>query len=239
MPNVSELYGSLVISANTPIRQFPQLEGSKPLHGSHTESRHKGLFSTLVTGDHYAEATVALPQRNKYMQITVVRDDLDLSPAIAADLLRTKLSDLDSRFEGSRQLFKLSQLMDEIAVNPGCMGYAAVVNNTSEHATFSLLSSYVTIYLYGVYDTVNSSVRLVWTTDETFIEQVRRADPVRYVFYRFPVVYTRPLFIYTQSICSKWYQWTKVFTGVDGLVKAFNALEIFLFKDPSVNSYER
>jgi hypothetical protein len=115
--------------------------------------------------------------------------------------------------------------------------YVAVINNLSEHATFTLLTSGTTLYLTGVYDTVNSSVRLVWSTEDTFVEEVRRADQTRYVFYRFPPIVDRPLFIYTQLVCSKWYSWTKAFNGVDGLSKAMNALEVLLYKDPTIESF--
>lgn len=234
----THLYGSLVIAATTPVRQFPMLEGSKPLHGNHTESRTRGLFTTLETGDRWAADTVALPQRNKYMTVTVAAQSNGQSMHTAS-LLKRSLEDLDSRFEGSRQLYKLNQLMLEIETPNLCGSYVAVINNTSEHATFSLLSSGTPLYLCGVYDIVNSSVRVVWSTDDTFIDTTRRADPTRYVFYRFPMLLDRPLFIHTQLVCSKWYSWCKVFVGVDGIAKAFNALELFLYKDPSVNSFER
>jgi hypothetical protein len=234
----ANLYGSLVISATTPCHQFPQLSDIRATTGCHTESSTKGVFTTLVTGSQHANATVALPQRNKYMNITVAGGSVGQSKR-TADLLRVKLSDLDSRFDGARQLYKMGQLMSEIESDNLGAAYAAVINNTSEHATFTLLSQKIPFRFLGVFDTVNSSVRLVWTTDEQFIENVRQADPTRYVFYRYPMVYDRPLFIYTQSVASKWFQWNKVFAGKDGLLKAFNALEIFLFKDPSINSFER
>lgn len=228
------IYGSLVIAATTPIRQFPQLEGSKPQHGNHTQSRTRGLFSTLEVGEQWAAETVALPQRNKYMTVTVLADTKDQSTNTAM-LLREKLADLDSRFEGARQLYKLNQLMLEVA--PNSRDYVAVINNLSEHATFTLMSAGRAIHLTGIYDTVNSSVRLAWTTEDGFIEDVRHADPTRYVFYRFPAIVDRPLFIYTQLIASKWYTWTKAFVGPDGLIKAFNALEVLLYKDPSIDSF--
>jgi hypothetical protein len=226
------IYGSLCVSATTPIRQFPQLEGSKPQHGNHTQSRTRGLFSTLETGDTFEVETVALPQRNKYMTVAV-EASTKAGSAIIASLLKHKLVDLDSRFEGARQLYKLNQMMAELDTGE----YVAVINNLSEHATFTLLTSGTTLYLTGVYDTVNSSVRLVWSTEDTFVEEVRRADQTRYVFYRFPPIVDRPLFIYTQLVCSKWYSWTKAFNGVDGLSKAMNALEVLLYKDPTIESF--
>jgi hypothetical protein len=233
------IYGSLTIAATTPIRQFPQLEGSKPQHGNHTQSRTRGLFSTLELGDRWAAETVALPQRNKYMTVTVLADKKPQSEHTAL-LLKEKLADLDSRFDGARQLYKLHRLLlevdDELVIAADHGGYAAVINNLSEHATFTLMSSGKVIHLTGIFDAVNSSVRLAWTTEDGFIEEIRRADPTRYVFYRFPPIVDRPVFIYTQLVCSKWYSWTKAFTGTDGLSKAMNALEVLLYKDPSIDS---
>lgn len=237
--DATHIYGSLVIAATTPCRQFPQLEGSKAQHGNHTDSRTRGLFSTLTTGGRFTASDVALPQRNKYMAVTTASRTVEES-AIAHTRITKGIVDLDSRFDGSRQLYKLNQLMSEAFHAPGVSlpAYVSIINNISEHAHFSLLSEGIRLYLCGIYDTVNSSVRLVWSTDSSFIDGVRCADPMRYVFYRFPTLLDRPLFINTQPVCANWYKWNKAFTGIDGLARAFNALELFLYKDPTVNSYE-
>lgn len=234
------IYGSLVLSATTPIKDFPIFANTKTKNGNHTESKYRGLFSTLVLGSGLAENNVALPQRNKYMMTSVLADQPSplLSNHISGVLCRS-LTDLDSRFDGARQLYKMQQLMIEVSYGIGTNSYVAMINNVSEHASFNLLACKTSLQIIGVYDTVNTSVRLVWTNDPDFVQNLKEEDYTRYVFYRFPDLYDRPLFIYTQSVCAKWFSWSKVFTGTDGILKTFNALENFLYKDPELAQLDR
>jgi hypothetical protein len=236
--NDTLVYGSLVLSATTPVLPFPIFEHASTLSGTHTESRTRGLYSTLVSDPSLIEATVALPQRNKYMQTSVLSENEVESNRISGRLC-SSLSDLDSRFEGARHLYKLQTLLNELAEYDSEIEFLAIINNTSEHASFSILSHGVAIDLIGVYDVVNRSVRLVWTIDDHFVTDLKAIDQTRYLFYRFPIVYDRPLFIYTQSVCAKWYSWSKTFTDTDGVFKAFNALENFLFKNPNLPELDR
>jgi hypothetical protein len=236
----THVYGSLTLAASSSIEPFTVFEDSRARSGAHTESRFRGLFQTLVDGPS-VEAAVALPQRNKYMNTSVVAEDATVANVVS-HRLSINLADLDSRFEGARQLYKLQKLQEECSGFDQRLRYMAVINNTSEHASFAILSQKTVVYVIGVYDTVNNSVRLVWTTDDTFVETVREHAPTRYTFYRFPEVYDRPLFLYTQSVCAKWYSWSRTFNGIDGILRAFNALENFLYKNPNlpeINRFEK
>ena len=115
--------------------------------------------------------------------------------------------------------------------------YLAILENQSEHSYFALLSHQVSTHIIGVYDGVNSSVRLVWTTDPDFIQGVRKTEPTRYVFFRYPDLVDRPMFLNTQLLCARWFQWSRAFDQTtDGLLRTFNALETLLFKDPTVST---
>jgi hypothetical protein len=112
--------------------------------------------------------------------------------------------------------------------------FFSIVHNTGDHPTIALLSCGVHVDLIGVYDTQNSSVRLVWTTDKDFIATVRAHDFTRYVFYRFPAFKDRPIFLYTQSLCSRWLDWMRIFeSDPSRVLRSFNAMENFLYKDPA------
>jgi len=231
----SLMYGSLVLHSTTQVQEFPRLVDANTISGFHMENRFKGAYSLLIDGD-FEEREIPLPARNKYLTVTAIGD------AHAESLVgscSTKLHEIDSLFEGARHLFKMQKLMDELHAPyaPFVPPYLICINNNSTHSYFTLLAQGITLYTYGVYDTVNRSVRFAWTNDEQFIQTCRSVDPTRYVFYRYPVLENRPLFLHTQVLCSKWAEWSKVFTGPDGVLKAFNALELFLYKDPRRESY--
>ena len=233
MEQRKHVYGSIVISATTPVEPFPIFVNPKTLNGTHTENKWRGLYQLLFEAEH-SHTVLALPQRNKYMAINVVSDDLREACYLGDDLKRL-LTDLDSRYEGARLLYKLDQTMCELdrSWSPA-PPYLAVIDNISEHSYFVLLSNGVRTYVTGVYDGVNNSVRLVWTTDPDFIAGVRSHESTRYVFYRYPDLIDRPMFINSQLVCARWFQWSKTFTTTDGLLRIFNALEALLYKDPTV-----
>lgn len=230
----SLICGSLVLSATTPIQEFPLLIDANTLKGFHTESRFKGSYSLLVDGD-FEELEIPLPTRNKYLTVTVLAEQETTLGNLGA-LCELKLPEIDSMFEGARHLFKMQQLMDDFSRTVDDP-YVICINNNSHHSYFTLLVQDTTLYVYGVYDTVNKSVRLVWTNSDNFISSCRETDPTRYVFYRYPPLRDRPMFIYTQAICAKWHEWNRVFIGPDGVLKSMNALENFLFKNPQVVSF--
>ena len=229
----SIMYGSLVLAGTTPAQEFPPLVDANTIKGFHTESRFKGAYSFLIDGD-FEELEVPLPTRNKYLTVTTLSDDTATRVALT-EQCELKLQEIDSLFEGARHLFKMNKLMEEISRHVNSP-YLICVNNQSNHSYFTLLTQGLDLYLYGVYDTVNKTVRLVWTNAPDFISACREAEPTRHVFYRYPVLRDRPMFIYTQAICSKWAEWSRVFSQPDGLLKSFNALENFLYKDPTTSS---
>lgn len=223
------LYGSLVLAATTPLNEFPMFNDARTLSGNFTGGRYRGSFSLLVPDA--VEYAVALPQRGKYIVTHTIAAPIH-APKLVDSLARL-LPDLDSRFEGARQLYKSQQLMNEIDL-PSHPPYLVVINNTKEHPYFNVLTQGVPLYLFGVFDTVNRSVRLVFTTDAEFIEKAKAPNFTRYVFYRFAVVVDRPIFMHTQSLCSRWYFWARAFHGSDGILKCFNLLEHLLLKDSNL-----
>lgn len=224
--------GALVVSAQSSI---PEL----PLFPAQEKNRvRKGDVSRVVDGHPalYLTDDVAIPQRGKYLTVDVVSED-DGASDVCVELCR-HLSTIDSQFDGGRQLYKLHRLLYDMEA-AGTSKFASAVLNSGQHPTVSLLPSGIPIHLVGIYDAVNTSVRLLWTTDETDIDTLRADDPTRFVFYRYPVVDNRPLFLHTQYIISRWYRWNKLFTGPDSMLRKFNALETFLFKNPSISTLNK
>lgn len=232
----SLMYGSLVLHATTQVQEFPRLVDANTIKGFHMENRLKGVYSLLIDGD-FEEVEVPLPTRNKYLTVTAISEYESYTKALTGEC-SIILQDIDSMFEGARHLFKMQKLMDDLGTHViSTYPYLICINNNSSHSYFTLLTQGLHVHVYGVYDTVNRSVRLVWTNDEQFIQSCRVVEPTRYVFYRYHILVDRPLFLHTQVLCSKWAEWSKVFTGPDGVLKAFNALELFLYKNPRIVSY--
>jgi len=146
--------------------------------------------------------------------------------------LAVGLTSLDTKFENSRQLYKVHQLMLDVGTKTS--DFVAVINNESEHCNFNLLAfGGLELEVFGIYDVVNKSIRLMWTTDSSFVSKIKSEDSTRYIFYRFPTLRNRPLFIHTQYVVSKLYKWSLVFDGRDSVLKLFNALENFLYGNPN------
>jgi hypothetical protein len=221
------LYGSLTLAATTPLQPFPVFHDTRTINGNF--AGYRGSYSLLMP--QAVQKEVVIPSRGKYMSVYVTSDPVNAP--ILAGILGNSLPELDARFDGARQLYKSNQLMNDIdSYSP----YIAVINNTKDHPYFNILVWDTSLYLTGVYDTVNRSVRLVFTTDPEFMEKVRAVDFTRYVFYRFPVVKNRPLFMHTQSLISRWYNWAKAFRGPDSVLRCFNVLECYILKDAEVDN---
>lgn len=234
---LSHVYGSLVISAQSSVDPLPVFSHPKTRTGDHSgTTNHSRLFNTvfwtLVTGPDSATDVVALPQRGKYLTVDTVSDSGDLSDCVNQELAK-RLSVIDVQFRGGRQLYKVYHMMNDVKLALDAE-FVTVINNEAEHSSFNILSTGFLVELYGIYDVVNNSVQLAWSTDEDFVARCRKVDPTRYVFYRYPPVLDRPLFIYTQYLVSKWWKWSRMYNGRDGLLRAFNALEVFLYKDPTI-----
>lgn len=228
-------YGALTIDAQSSTPVLPVFDSGCVATGHHTNSRYKGQWA-LKFPNHHRVVSVELPQRDKHMQVSVASRWGGVDQDIA-DTLAHELQDLDAKYEGSRWLYKLQRLLE--TTSDYHAEYVAIVNNQSEHPSFSILSQGLDLGFYGVYDTVNRSTQLAWSTDPDFVQITRAQEPTRYLFHRYPTVKDRPLFIHTENVCSKWYVWKQAFTNVDGVLKSFNVLENFLFKNPEVAEFRR
>lgn len=228
-------YGALTIDAQSSTPVLPVFDSGCVATGHHTNSRYKGQWA-LKFPNHHRVVSVELPQRDKHMQVSVASRWGGVDQDIA-DTLAHELQDLDAKYEGSRWLYKLQRLLE--TTSDYHAEYVAIVNNQSEHPSFSILSQGLDLGFYGVYDTVNRSTQLAWSTDPDFVQITRAQEPTRYLFHRYPTVKDRPLFIHKENVCSKWYVWKQAFTNVDGVLKAFNVLENFLFKNPEVAEFRR
>lgn len=228
-------YGALTIDAQSSTPVLPVFDSGCVATGHHTNSRYKGQWA-LKFPNHHRVVSVELPQRDKHMQVSVASRWGGVDQDIA-DTLAHELQDLDAKYEGSRWLYKLQRLLE--TTSDYHAEYVAIVNNQSEHPSFSILSQGLDLGFYGLYDTVNRSTQLAWSTDPDFVQITRAQEPTRYLFHRYPTVKDRPLFIHTENVCSKWYVWKQAFTNVDGVLKAFNVLENFLFKNPEVAEFRR
>lgn len=231
--DTTNVYGSIVISATTPMKEFPQLINQNTTTGMHTTSKFRGRYDICVAGPCVVQDELVLPQRNKFLKTILVSKDINQDKlSLVNKALKISMTNLDSRFDASRHLYKLNIAMLEVYGNERAP-FLAIINNIAEHSNFSLLSMGIDLQVLGIYDIVNKSVRLAWSTDPYFINDIKAVDFTRYVFYRFPTLYNRPLFIYTQTVCSKWLRWARDFKDEDGVLKTFNALENFLYKDPT------
>jgi hypothetical protein len=228
------LYGSVCLYATSPLKTLPQLRN--PQSFRHTPHPQRGLVEIEDDGSQVRiEDQVHLPQRNKEFYLATYSGHEENARRVN-DHLKTALPDMEAQFEASRQLYKFNRIQKDIVAHPKCQGFVSLIVNNGDHRHLAILSQWQDLHLYGVYDLVNSSVRLVWTDDEWFIQDVRSQDYTRYIFYRYPVVQDRPMFFYPQSLCSKWWNWVRQFQGPEGVLKAFNSLELFLYKEPELPS---
>ncbi|QRE00078.1 hypothetical protein [Burkholderia phage BCSR5] len=218
------LYGAVVLAANSPTQPFKLYEGGES--GAHFQSRFTGFWYTYST---YEAEVMSLPQRDKLLRIDYMTEE----PLYKS--LSQKLSQIDSQYEGSRHLNKLHRLQEELDAED-CTNYAVMINNASSHGYFAFLSRQIPIYLYGMVSTVNGSVQLLWSTEDDVVDRVRSLHPLRYVFFRFPPIIDRPVFLPTQAVCSHWWRWTSSFQSELSMLRAFNALDVRLFKDPTLVS---
>lgn len=229
---MSHIYGSLCLSATSYQKSFPQFENAKASY--HTPHKFRGRLDVLVDEDVQMDTTF-LPTRQKQMSIYTSSSTEGWSSEVNEQLIH-RIEQMESSFGYARQLYKLYRIQQDIVQQPESRSFLSMIVNDGQHGHTGLLSNDRNFYIYGIYDVVNSGVRIVWTTDEWFVSDVRETDYTRYVFYRLPVLRDRPLFLYSQALCSKWYGWTNQFTGTDGLLKSFNALETYLYKEPEIPS---
>lgn len=224
------LSGSLVIHATSAVDRL-DLEVHKDAEiseGTHLAGVGAGGWTTW-THNTFSD-DILIPARNKEQRFTTTNEESKIP-------LATTLSSLDSQAAGAQYLHKLYLLMVETALlTPKETAYACAVNNTGGKGTFSLLSNGVPINLYLVFDSEVDSIQLVWSTLD-LETHIRNAYGIRYFFYRFPVIIDRPIFIHTQTICAHWWRWSRSFgLTVDARLKVANAVEVYLYKDPTIEN---
>lgn len=225
------IYGSLVLHANrsVPDIDVPALRGMPRKIGHHYQGRHNGGWtevSNLLSSEAY------LPQRYKHFTLTTTNE-------VSRNFLTTALEELDSRYPNARQLYKLNRLLASVPFD-----FTAVVNiasaeqeGTPVSGSFYLLSQGRPLWVGLVFDLETASVQLVWATFD-FKADMQAHGMFRYVFYPMPKLLDRPLFVHTQNLCARWWKLMKSF-GEDrhGIMRAANALELILYKDPTVENY--
>ncbi len=225
------LYGALVLGADSSVSdiELPIFDNVPKISGVHVDGRATGRWAEICD---VAFQEVYLPQRHKSMIIRCTDDTI--LPVLAAGL-----EGLDSEHVGARQIFKLGKLMASL---PQDRPWASVVNimacgspdaQAASGGSFYLLAQGVDLYLYVLCDLKDGSVRLVWATVD-IKPLLREQDLIRYAFYALPTLQSSPLFIPTQFVCSRWWSFLKTFgASKTSLIRACNALEVLLYKDPS------
>lgn len=209
--------------------ELPIFDNVPRISGVHVDGRSAGRWTEICN---VAFQEVFLPQRHKSLIIRCT--DESVLPALARGL-----EGLDSEHVGARQIFKLGKLMESL---PADTPWASVVNimacgpeasTSSSGGSFYLMCQGSPLWLYIVCDLKDNSVRLVWCSVD-IKPLIREQDLIRYAFYSLPTLQSGPLFISTQFVCSRWWTFLKTFgTSRTALLRACNALEVLLYKDPT------
>jgi hypothetical protein len=226
------LFGSLVLHAErpVPVLDITDLKDLPQRSGQHVKGRYNGRWAEVNSME---PVEIYLPQR--YKNLTLSTTNPNTIPQLSSGL-----EELDSKYTDSRQLYKLNCLLAEVNSE-----FAATVNIASAEqegnpisGAFYLFSRCTPLYFALVFDVEETSVQLVWSTVD-FKTHMQTRNLFRYVFFAFKPIVDRPIFIHTQSLCSRWWQFTRAFGNEKhSLLKAANALELQLYKDPNVKSYE-
>jgi len=225
------LFGTLVIQAKRRVPDFvlDPLYNLPKVRGQHVEGRYPGAWTEI--NDAYT-SNLFLPQRNKRCVISSTTEE-------SSTALCQGLETLDSQYIDTNQLYKLNQLLADLNYLKPFAATTNVESTTTKEGkpisgSFYLFSHGVPLYLYLVFDLVESSTRLMWSTAD-LKREIRESEPLRYVFYQMPQIVNRPVFLPTQYLCVRWWTLMKNFADdVYALMKAANALELRLFKDPRV-----
>jgi hypothetical protein len=226
------ILGSLVLQSERPVAELvlPELATLSKKSGHHVSGRYNGSFVEYFDTE---PVEVLIPQR--YKRMTVLSD----SWVVRHDLAE-ELSTLDAQYADARQLYKLHQLLKRF----DSATYAATVNilNTGvdDHpvsGAFYLMASNEPLYVSVLLDSNSGSAQLVWSTfDHKKTLQAMKA--FNYSVYAMPTLTKRPLFVPSLALCSKWWRLTQRHSTKWGLMKACNALELILYKDPELPSID-
>lgn len=219
------ILGSLVLHSDREVPELPiQLPAAVTLReGRHVNSRHTGSYREYFDIE---PLEIMVPQRYKRMSI--------LTDSPLREQLAEALSGLDSQYGDARQLYKLNQLMSNFR-----QSFRATVNisnggadGTAMSGAFYLLAQSEPMYVGVVFDSNTGSVQLVWS-DLDFTSILAAQGALNYSFVKLPTLKFRPLFIPSQSLCSKWWRMSQTLCPTKyGLIRACNALERMLYKNP-------
>jgi hypothetical protein len=156
--------------------------------------------------------------------------------------LAESLATLDAQFGDARQLYKLHKLVGRIdgswhgVVNVSHSG----TDGEAQSGAFYLLARKVPINVELVFDSMSGSVQLVWYTKDFDLKALlRKAKAFNYSFFQLPTLQYRSLFIPSQSVCSRWWRLNQGLAGTPySLMRACNALELMLYKDPELRTLD-
>jgi hypothetical protein len=222
------IYGSLTLaSTDAVVKVWPQF--SESFVYQQTQHHVRG---TLRIAGIKEPTTIHLPQRSKSYAVSVSSHHSWTERALT--WLGHHLPMMESEYEFTRQLYKMHRYMQELKAMDTCRPYIAHLVNQGDPSHVGLMAQGQILHVLGAYDTIAGSVQLVWTTDTHLMGDVRTAEPGRYVFYRMPVLADRPLFLFSPALVSKWIGWVRKFQGPDCILRAFNALELYLYKEAEV-----
>lgn len=221
------ILGSLTLYSDRAVPELsaPSLLGLQRREGQHVNGRYNGSYREYFD---VQPIEVLVPQRYKHM--TVLASDnvrQDLSEA---------LSTLDSKYQNSRQVFKLQKLMDQMG---GSWHSVVNVSNTGANGeavsgAFYLMASNQPIHVALMFDSLSGSVQLVWSTFD-LKQALREQGILNYSFIAFSTLRDRPLFVPSQALCSKWWRMQQTFESQRySTVKAANAIEVMLYKNPYI-----
>lgn len=222
------ILGSLVLQSERPVAELalPELAGLAKKDGHHVNGRYNGSFTEYFGVE---PVEVLIPQR--YKRMSVLASNLSIRHDLAE-----ALSTLDAQYADSRQLYKLHQLLKRFDAEP----YIATVNilntGTDDHpvsGAFYLMASQEPLYVSILLDSNTGSAQLVWSSfDHKRTLQAQKA--FNYSVYAMPTLTARPLFVPSLALCSKWWRLTQKHSSKWGLMKACNAMELILYKDPEL-----
>lgn len=182
---------------------------SPSISGEHWSGRYSGKYE-LSCPENTAYDEVHIPSRDKHLEI--------FQEGIFYDYA-SMLSTLDSSFTGDTWYSKL----ERIRANES---NTAIVNTKGTHGSLSILTTDIDVLVLGLYDPQLRTSHLLLSTVKDIEYKIRQLFPLRFYFYRFPVLSNNSLFIPTQSICSHWFRYCKS----NDYLFAFNALEQKLFR---------
>lgn len=220
------ILGSLVLHATQPVPELPipELDGLTKRTGHHVAGRFNGSYREYFDTE---PVEVMIPQRYKSMSV--------LTTDNVREELSEQLAKLDTQYEGARQLYKLQRLMDRMpddwhaSVNVCNSG----ADGTAQSGAFYVMSAGDPMFITLVFDSATGSVQLVWSTFD-IKTRLRQSNALNYSFFMLPSRRRAPLFIPSQSLCSKWWRLTKTFEDHRwALIKTCNAIEMMLYKNPN------